>query len=234
MSVFKELSTAERSVAMRLLNGDDSVHSAVHESLREKLSLRSIRTLRRAAWLNDEVIDAFLALVQIKNSEIFVFSTFFWEKLNTGKDSYNFQGVRQWTRRKNVDIFAKSLVLVPVNLNEVHWILAAVDFRDFTISLYDSSFREFADFHPHVVAQLNRYLADEFSEVRGPRKKLPALRWVPCSPSLPQQLNDNDCGVFVCLFAAFLACGRIPDFAEPHELRNMRLRIAVAFCRGAI
>jgi Ulp1 family protease len=82
---------------------------------------------------------------------------------------------------------------------------------------------------------LNRYLADEFSELRGNSQTgLPNIRWVPCSPALPQQMTDNDCGVFACMFAAFLAAGRIPDFAVYHELRMMRQRVAVALCLGEI
>ena len=238
MSVFKEpLSSTERSLVNRLFSRDDAVLDAVHDSMKTQLSVKAIYSLKRAGWVNDEVINAYMALIQAEFKHVFVFNTFFWQKLNSGKNSFNFEGVRSWTRRRSINIFADySVILYPVNINEVHWVVAAVDLRDFTISVFDSCFREFRDFHPHVASILNRYLVREYSEVYNNRNtsQFPSLRWVPCSPALPQQLNNNDCGVFACLFSVFLAAGQIPDFAQPHEVRDMRQRIAVAFCRGQI
>ena len=238
MSVFKEpLSATDQSLANRLLSSDEAALAAVIDSMRTKVSMYAIVSLQHGEWVTDEVINAYMALIQAEFKHVFIFNTFFWRTLNSGRNSFNFEGVRSWTRRRSINIFADySVILYPVNINEVHWVVAAVDLRDFTVSVFDSCFREFRDFHPHVASILNRYLVREYSEVYSNRNasQFPSLRWVPCSPALPQQLNNNDCGVFACLFSVFLAAGQIPDFAQPHEVRDMRQRIAVAFCRGQI
>ena len=50
------------------------------------------------------------------------------------KDEY--PSLKRWTRK--VDIFKFDLVLVPINLDNMHWCIAVVDKRDSSITYYDS------------------------------------------------------------------------------------------------
>ncbi|MCO5608386.1 hypothetical protein L7F22_062595 [Adiantum nelumboides] len=63
---------------------------------------------------------------------VWIFTSFFYEKLSTA----GYAGFRQWTRK--VDIFAKDLVLLPINMGQMHWVCAAINMRQCRIEYYDS------------------------------------------------------------------------------------------------
>ena len=62
---------------------------------------------------------------------VYVFSTFFYPRLM----DVGFNAVKRWT--KKVDLFAQSLILIPVHLG-MHWCLATIDMDAKTIHYYDS------------------------------------------------------------------------------------------------
>ncbi|MGH0166707.1 UNVERIFIED_CONTAM: hypothetical protein FKN15_050913 [Acipenser sinensis] len=63
--------------------------------------------------------------------KVHFFNSFFYDKLRTK----GYDGVKRWT--KNVDIFKKSLLLIPIHL-EVHWSLVSVDVPKRTVTYFDS------------------------------------------------------------------------------------------------
>lgn len=68
-----------------------------------------------------------------KPLDVHYFSTFFWEKLQSG---YEKGRLAKWT--KKVDIFAKDILLLAVNHRNNHWTSAAIDFRKKRIYSFDS------------------------------------------------------------------------------------------------
>lgn len=64
-------------------------------------------------------------------AQVHFFNSFFYDKLRTK----GYDGVKRWT--KNVDIFNKELLLIPIHL-EVDWSLISVDVRQHTITYFDS------------------------------------------------------------------------------------------------
>jgi len=50
--------------------------------------------------------------------------------------------------------------------------------------------------------------------------------------NVPQQLNDTDCGVFVCMFAEYLSRGATPTFQQSDmpSFRNMMKRQLLQKC----
>lgn len=89
-------------------------------------------TLYGQNWLNDQVMNMYGDLVMDTVPEkVHFFNSFFYDKLRTK----GYDGVKRWT--KNVDIFNKELLLIPIHL-EVHWSLISVDVRRRTITYFDS------------------------------------------------------------------------------------------------
>ena len=72
-----------------------------------------------------------MKLITEQKEEVFAFSTFFYPKLVA--EGYN--GVSKWM--KDVDIFNKQLVLIPLHLG-MHWCLATVDYGAQQFCYYDS------------------------------------------------------------------------------------------------
>ena len=75
-----------------------------------------LRTLQGSQWLNDEIINFYGAMIMERAAEnqdlypkIYVFNTFFYEKLKGG-----YAGVRRWS--KKFDIFENDLIIIPIHM----------------------------------------------------------------------------------------------------------------------
>ncbi|ODA81241.1 hypothetical protein RJ55_04205 [Drechmeria coniospora] len=90
-----------------------------------------IRRLDEGQFLNDNLINFYIRYLQVKLerespaslNEVYIFSTFFFEKLRSTKGRINYDGVKAWTAK--VDLFSYNYVMVPVNEN-AHWYLAII------------------------------------------------------------------------------------------------------------
>jgi len=196
----------------------------------EPLSRRTMSRLRPGEWLSDELVNGYLGLLAESCAAgggaaggVHVMSTFFFAKLNSSPSGYNYEGVRRWT--KNVDLCACSLVLVPVNLGDSHWILAQLDMQRKHIEVWDSLHHQ----HPQCVRVLSQYMADEWLARRGKRVQVTAAH---CDGA-PLQRNGSDCGVFVCAFARCLALGTVVDVSQA-VMPDFRMRMSFELLQRAL
>lgn len=169
---------------------------------RIELSKDDLRTLKPRSWLNDNVIDAYLADISAEFPSTFAFTTHFFTQLE--EKGYN--GVKRWARRKQVDVFAKDMVFIPVNQGNMHWTLAIVDNKEKCLKFYDSMGgrgRRFLD-------ELEQYLV---SEAKSHGKVCPKYSKQD-SIEGPRQKNGSDCGVFVCQAVKCLATCQNFDFNQ--------------------
>ncbi|CAN2389968.1 C-terminal catalytic domain, partial [Pristimantis euphronides] len=114
------------------LPGNNLVRSFRVTYKRHVLSMDDLGTLYGQNWLNDQVMNMYGDLVMDAVPEkVHFFNSFFYDKLRTK----GYEGVKRWT--KNVDIFSKQLLLIPIHL-EVHWSLVCVDVAKRTITYFDS------------------------------------------------------------------------------------------------
>ncbi|EPT26540.1 Ulp1 protease family, C-terminal catalytic domain-containing protein [Toxoplasma gondii ME49] len=207
------------------------------------LTAGQLECLYGSNWLNDEVINFYMQMLQERNKKqralgqniwkTFFFNTFFYAKLTGGHSAdvtYDFASVRRWTRRQNVDIFAVDLILIPLHVNRLHWTLGVVDMRKGKRKIY--FFDSLGGTNKTWFATMRRYLQDEHADKRG--KPLEDIEeW--CIPDdfasekyTPQQANGFDCGVFICQMAECITDGRSFDFSQkdiPHIRRKMALQI---------
>lgn len=104
---------------------------------------KDISTLYPGKWLNDEIINDYGELIAERSEKansnmlnVHFFNTFFWSTLTT----LGYEGGRldKWTTKAAVDIFAKDVVLIPINHENKHWTAAAINFRRKRIEAYDS------------------------------------------------------------------------------------------------
>ena len=117
------------------------------------LTGRDMNFLRPGEWLNDEVIN--FRIDQLREateldlvrqapqaSPFHFFSSFFYTRLmnqtERGVDRrYCYANVSRWTRGAPRHLFANRLAFVPVNVDQLPWILVVIDFELHTITLYD-------------------------------------------------------------------------------------------------
>jgi sentrin-specific protease 1 len=159
--------------------------------------------LRNGCWLNDEVINFLMNLINERSKrpnqlKCHCFNTFFYAKL-TQKNTYQFQNVSRWT--KKIDLFSLDKVIIPIHLGS-HWTLAVINVRDKRFEYYDS----LDGHHEYILKDLKRYLKDEYKDKK--KSEIDLSDWefyIPNRKEIPQQLNGFDCGMFCCTFANFVS-----------------------------
>ena len=189
---------------------------------------RDIATIRPDKWLNDEVINLFMKLLDARSQaatdaalpKCYFAQTNFYTKLAEGPNGYCYKDVRRWT--KKVDVFTKDLLIVPIHCHGNHWTLAVVNFKSKRFEYYDSLFGS----EDMVLKHLRRWLEDEHQE----KKKAPydTGEWIDMvwgqASGTPQQRNGSDCGVFMTRTADFLSRDAKLDFSQS-EMAYFRRRM---------
>lgn len=176
-----EESTIVNALTTGRRNGDKL---ATIPSAHITLKRTDFKRLRGARWLNDEVLNAYVALVNDRNNRYFqelrgdagpaerprtyMFNTFFYSRLVCGNDSYDYAGVARWTRRAKVDVLEKDLILIPVNIGNHHWVLAGIDLQHKCYLYLDSLG---GGGHSHaVLPAIKRWFYDELLDKHGLEK----------------------------------------------------------------
>ncbi|XP_044075961.1 sentrin-specific protease 5-like [Siniperca chuatsi] len=181
------------------------------------LTLDDLSTLADQNWLNDQVMNMYGELImESAHHKVHFLNSFFHRQLMTK----GYDGVKRWT--KQVDLFSKSLLLVPIHL-EVHWCLVTADIVKKKICLYDSQ----GNALQKVARNILKYLMTEAKE-----KKLTAFEngWaVSFDEKIPQQTNENDCGVFVLEYSRCLAMAKPLQFSQK-DIPKIRKRIYKELC----
>ncbi|KAE8620786.1 hypothetical protein XENTR_v10010467 [Xenopus tropicalis] len=152
---------------------------------RHVLSMDDLGTLYGQNWLNDQVMNMYGDLVMdTVPDKVHFFNSFFYDKLRTK----GYEGVKRWT--KNVDIFNKQLLLIPIHL-EVHWSLVCVDVPNRTITYFDSQ----RTLNRRCPKHIAKYLQAEAVKKERPEY---VSGWKGFfKMNVARQNNDSDCGAFV-------------------------------------
>ncbi|KAF8002815.1 hypothetical protein HF325_002060 [Metschnikowia pulcherrima] len=108
-SQIKPLSGPQNAAVQKIWNSRD-LNRQVVSGFSIDITVRDIKTLSEACWLNDNVIDFYLNLVTSCSSNIFCWTTHFFSAL---KDK-GYEGVARWAKRKKVNLLEKDLVIVPL------------------------------------------------------------------------------------------------------------------------
>ncbi|XP_062868773.1 sentrin-specific protease 5 [Trichomycterus rosablanca] len=181
------------------------------------LALEDLSTLGDQNWVNDQVINMYGELIMdATNHKVHFFNSFFYRQLV----AKGFEGVKRWT--KKVDVFSKRLLLIPLHL-EIHWSLITVDVSKQNINFYDSQGILFK----FAVDNILKYMIAEAKE-----KKQAAFQkgWkMTVNKGIPQQKNDNDCGVFVLEYCKCLAFKEPLRFTQ-EDMPKVRKRIYKELC----
>ncbi|XP_068661555.1 ubiquitin-like-specific protease ESD4 isoform X2 [Aristolochia californica] len=145
--LFTPLTEQEEDYVSCALDGYNSRELLVtHESSNIEITREKMQCLRPGAWLNDEVINLYLELLKERESSnptIFLkchfFNTFFYKKLISGRNGYDYKAVRRWTtpRKIGYGLIECDKIFVPIH-KEVHWCLAVINLKDEKFQYLDS------------------------------------------------------------------------------------------------
>lgn len=180
--MLKPLTTEEHMLVDGLTKGKSHSDAlATNPMANITLHRSDFKRLRGARWLNDELLNSYVALINTRNRlhserskgnggtklrpRTYMFNTYFYTRLvSTG---YDYAGVARWSRRAKMDVLQQDLILVPVNLGNNHWILSGIDLANQCFLYLDSLYgRDSSD----VVPALKQWLGDEVNDKHGSAK----------------------------------------------------------------
>ncbi|KTW30821.1 hypothetical protein T552_00532 [Pneumocystis carinii B80] len=184
-----------------------------------------IRTLRDKEWLNDEIINFYIALISErakttpKGPKVYAFNTFFYTTL----EKKGYQGVRRWTKRAKVNILEQDYVLIPIHLG-IHWCMSIINFKKKRFEYWDSLNGNSG----RVFLLLRDYLFQESGNT------INLDDWIDYIPeSGPIQTNGYDCGVFACKTAECIAREGSIDYTQD-DIKELRKRMVANIIEGRL
>ncbi|KAG5439263.1 hypothetical protein PCANB_001562 [Pneumocystis canis] len=189
------------------------------------ITSHDIRTLRDKEWLNDEIINFYIALVSErakaspKGPKVYAFNTFFYTTL----EKKGYQGVRRWTKRAKVDIMQQDYVLIPIHLG-IHWCMSVINFKKKRFEYWDS----LNGSSGNIFNLLRDYLLQESGNT------IDLDKWYNYIPEFgPVQKNGYDCGVFACKTAECIAREVSVDYTQD-DIKELRKRMVANIIEGRI
>jgi sentrin-specific protease 1 len=155
---------------------------------------KSIWTLRKEEWLNDEVVNYFYLMLGKKEADkggesgggggCHFFTSFFVDKLMQGARGIN--EIKRWTKR--VDVFSLEKIFFPVHVGINHWACAVIYMQERRIQFYDSLRGGGMEY----LKQLWRFLKLEHFNRKGmPLPDQEAWKLEPCTRDTPTQENGE-------------------------------------------
>ncbi|KAG7361842.1 Ulp1 protease family protein [Nitzschia inconspicua] len=192
--------------------------------------------LEPKVWLNDTLIDFFMLWISRDTSnnpasDALFFTSHFYSNLARK----GIKGVESWTAKKNIDIFKKKLIFIPINKTN-HWSLCVIINPGEITNFYAK--KEPTSKMPCLICldslkmhcprgtkqNIMSWLNSEWSRLRsvtegkGPFNDQSLQLF---TPKVPLQKNRSDCGIFVCRYSLGL-----------YNLRHLGFTQQDIFARG--
>ncbi|KAJ6808746.1 putative ubiquitin-like-specific protease 1B isoform X1 [Iris pallida] len=232
--LFCQLTDEEMEVVSYALRGGSSHELLVtHEASNIEITREVIRCLDCGAWLNDEVINLYLELLKERERrepkrflKCHFFNTFFYRKLISGKNGYDFNGVRRWTTKRKLgySLIECDKIFVPIH-KDTHWCLAVINVKDETFQYLDS----LGGMDTSVLRVLTRYFMDEVKDKSDEQFHRSAWKQETVY-KIPIQKNGFDCGMFMLKYIDFYSRGLGLCFSQKH-MGYFRKRTAMEILR---
>ncbi|KAG7996032.1 hypothetical protein I3843_01G139200 [Carya illinoinensis] len=214
---FLPLTEEEEAMVERAFNSTRRL--VTHENSNIEITGEILQCLRPGAWLNDEVINVYLELLKERENRepqkflrCHFFNTFFYKKLISGRNGYDYNSVRRWTsqRKLGYGLIECDKIFVPIH-REIHWCLAVINRKDEKFQYLDS----LRGMDTQVLKVLARYFVDEVKDKSG--KDVNISSWKQeFVEDLPEQENGFDCGVFMIKYADFYSRDIGLCFSQEH------------------
>jgi hypothetical protein len=201
----------------------------------DPLRVRDLSTcFTSRAWLNDEVINAYLAVLvkylrhvsrddtEADKPKFHAFNSFFFSNLR----DKGYAAVHRWATRAKIgkeSLLGVDTVFIPVHHNS-HWTLIVVRPGARTIEHFDSLG---SLSHAHV-AKITEWLRGELGPlfVESEWSVLPSIS--------PQQNNGSDCGVFLLTTAKAVTVGLDPLSYGAADIPIIRRKIVAELVNGGL
>lgn len=195
------------------------------EHLKRDMYYENIGVLvQEKEWLNNHVIDYYMELLKERSKEneklpiLYAMECDFYHDLS----KKNLFEAMKFT--KTVYIFDCDLVLVPINISNNHWTLAVISMKEKAIKYYDSQLKT----NDYCLDRLAMYLKNEKLKKEKIKYNMKGWKLIHVK-NIPRQPDSYNCGVFLCMYAEFIARNR-PLTKDRFEKKDMtRFRSKMLF-----
>ena len=211
------------------------LNDTVMEGFGMGLTLEKCLALGDGQWLNDEIINLYMAMLKdkldraiilkgdINTKETHFFNTFFWCKL-TENDTYKFSNIEKWIKKIEKP-FECDKIFIPINIKNVHWTMIVISFLAKEICYVDSCApfpggKKYDDRLKIAIKFLKDWAAKE-------RISFDSKEWKLKMPEVPQQSNGFDCGMFTIYCAHYLS-EDLPPYYNQEQMAINRLKVFAA------
>ena len=198
------------------------------------LKRSQLKCLRDKKWLRDDVLDAYMALLQeraAKAEKKQKFLPMHFYQLISAVD-YNVRSGLAYVKEQ--DLFEWDYLYIPINVDGNHWVMVVVDFKKHTLWALDPlpPAGDNGYGREHELATVARFLNDLGKARYGAGKDV--LTWSRKDMlGIPVQPDTYNCGVYVLMYAECMSRGSM-IVIDPNTLPHMRQRIAVDLVGGSI
>lgn len=202
------------------------------------------RTGGQDAWLNDEVMNCYSHLLQLRakiktdKEKVHFFSTYFAAQLYMDNNEYNFEAAKAHVKPEVLGnqhgeecstVLACKTLYVPVCKDNVHWFLIIVDLGSRVVTLLDSMRGGGVDLEEDEVEYKMMEAVTKFVDQLGDETQWEHRRhsgWTyQTSEDHPRQDNFFDCGVYVLMYSNYHAAGWDFNFGgKPSTLLRSSIR----------
>ena len=160
---------------------------------------RSLLTLQEGRWLNDQVVDYYFKLLEMRSNvqrHCIIYTSSFMSKLLDHNLEYNFQKIV--TKVKN-NMFQKNKIILPIKIDNMHWATGVIYVHSKKIRIYDSMGAN----RDLYLKALLRFVKDSWHTIYNGMSFQDSEQWklVDHTNEIPIQNKEHDCGVFCCMYA---------------------------------
>ena len=195
-----------------------------------------------SAWLNDEIVTAYLDLVCAHGNNQYgitqeaikrktskpKYAAFSTQFMTTLRGPRGYSGVARWAGRKQIgkqDMLGCEYVFVPVHVGGNHWTILIISPTRKTVEYFDS----FGNDGTVYTSAIMKYLT---AELEGYFKEDEWRVWSKAESAV--QMNGVDCGVFSVTTAKAVTLGYTPKIAfAQKDMVTQRVRMAAELMNGA-
>ena len=193
-------------------------------------SLTIMKFLGPRSQLNDDVIDIFSHLIQKQfENYYYVTSNFISENPVTNILEYhlNYLPTTLFTDKNYEKLFFPIL-----DYKLGHWVLVVVDIKTKSIWYYDSIlFNESGSIRKKLATKYLNLIKNALEEKNNKKNQEFSL-WI--YDDAPQQINEYDCGVYVCAIMYYISHNKRLSSFDDEKAKNFRKKIKHAIISGSL
>ncbi len=188
----------------------------------DDVTFGDLKRLLPGNWLQTDIINAYFHLLASKSDKTFFHNTYLYQKLTQSNKNDGITFANKVDKKQKIDISKLEQIFIPVNIDNAHWVLVVVNIKTHGIHLYDSLYKS-SKSHEVVFDNVERYLNNNLKT-----NSLATVTWTRDTvQDIVRQKNQNDCGIFILLFAKCISGQHINNIQANSIVDTSKLRYQI-------